>query len=442
MTLHIARTAAEEVYADLDNLPDGFAGIRKEAQKSFVRSGLPNRRVEEYKWTDLKRLVGQAYPPVSETGIAVPSGKLDDLCARSPFGRIATARLVFVNGRFDAGRSSMPQNISVEFLAGAAPQFALRKDDPVDALNLAYATDGAIITVTGKTPEPLELMFITAPGEPATVTTRNVIKLAKNAAATIFETHTGHDAPCLTNAVTNIEIGNGATLNRVRFEDDGAQTIRLANTVASLGQGAVLHDFALTQGSRTTRNQTFVTFTGQEAIVNISGAYMIAGQQHVDTTLVVNHAVPMCQSRELFKCVMDENARGIFQGKVIVAPGAQKTDGQQSANALLLSQGAEFDAKPELEIYADDVWCGHGATSGDLDQNQLFYLRARGIPERQAKALLIAAFAAAAFDEIENEAVRDAFNELAHGWLERRTSAAPSVIPAQAGIQGGTAGGQ
>ena len=267
------------------------------------------------------------------------------------------------------------------------------------------------------------MIFITAPDQPSTVTTRNAITLQDGAEFTVLETSIGHDKAYVANAVTEITLADNAVLNRVRLQEDGENAISLSNTAVTLGADAQLHDFTFTLGGKTVRNQGFVKFAGENALANMSGSYMLAGKQHVDTTLVVNHAVPSCQSRELFKCVMDENARGIFQGKVIVAPDAQKTDGQQSVNALLLSEGAEFDAKPELEIYADDVWCGHGATSGDLDENQLFYLKARGIPEAKAKALLIAAFAAAAFEEIQNEDVREIFTGLAQGWLDRRGNA-------------------
>jgi Fe-S cluster assembly protein SufD len=157
--------------------------------------------------------------------------------------------------------------------------------------------------------------------------------------------------------------------------------------------------------------------------VGVSGAYLLNGRQHADTRLVVDHAVPHGTSRELFKCVMDESARGVFQGKVIVRPGAQKTDGKQSSHALLLSERAEFDAKPELEIYADDVICGHGATSGELDEIQLFYLNSRGIPEVEAKSLLIAAFVGEAFDTVDNEAIRDELTRMTGEWLSGRSRA-------------------
>lgn len=424
MSIQIAKTAAEEVYADLDNLPDGFADIRQQAAQSIAATGLPNRRVEEWKWTDLRRIVDQAYPPA--IGGKVEIAKLEKLIAIAPYARIAGAGIVFINGVFDRERSTLPENVTVTPMAEAQqPGFSLREGDIIDALNLAYASDGVNIEVAKgqKVTTPIEMVFVNAPEQPSTLTIRNQINLKEGAELTVLETHVGHDDAYVSNHVTEVNIADKAVLNRVRLQEDGLKAIHLSNTISKLGTGSKLNDFTFTLGGKTVRNQGFVTFGGENALANTSGSYMIAGHQHVDTTLVVDHAVPACQSRETFKCVMDENARGIFQGKVIVAPDAQKTDGQQSANALLLAQGAEFDAKPELEIYADDVWCGHGATSGELDENQLFYLKARGIPETKAKALLIAAFAAAAFEEIENEQVRDVFNELAQGWLDRRGNA-------------------
>ena len=191
----------------------------------------------------------------------------------------------------------------------------------------------------------------------------------------------------------------------------------LSNLKGDLAEDSRLQDFTLTMGGATTRQQGFITFNGEHASAAVSGAYMLGGRQHADTRLVVDHAVPNCTSRELFKCVMDGDARGIFQGKVIVRQDAQKTDGKQSSHALLLSPTAEFDAKPELEIYADDVVCGHGATSGELDETLLFYLRARGIPEAKAKSMLIAAFVAESFDDVANDDVREQLGALSDSWL-------------------------
>jgi Fe-S cluster assembly protein SufD len=179
-------------------------------------------------------------------------------------------------------------------------------------------------------------------------------------------------------------------------------------------------DFSFASGGAVVRNQIFMRLSGQETNANISGASLLKGRQHIDNTMVVDHTVPHCTSREIFKSVVDDEARAVFQGKIIVHPHAQKTDGKMAANALLLSEAAEADAKPELEIFADDVVCGHGATVGALDEDLLFYLRARGIPQKEAEALLIQAFIGAAVETIANEAVREALMGEAERWLAAR----------------------
>jgi len=170
-------------------------------------------------------------------------------------------------------------------------------------------------------------------------------------------------------------------------------------------------------GAALARNQVYVGFDGEGSSADVSGACLARDRQHCDTTLVVEHRVPSCASRELFKLVLDDEARGIFQGKVVVAPDAQKSDGKQMAQALLLSETAEFDSKPELEIFADDVVCGHGATSGQIDEDLLFYLESRGLPEPEARAMLIQAFVGEAFEVVDNEVLREAFNAASAAWL-------------------------
>jgi Fe-S cluster assembly protein SufD len=203
----------------------------------------------------------------------------------------------------------------------------------------------------------------------------------------------------------------------VKADLESAEAIHLAHAHMTLGRNAGLRDFTLTAGARVSRQNGTYEFRGEGGDARISGSYLLSGKQHADTRLLVDHCVPRCTSRELFKCVMDESARGVFQGKVVVERDAQKTDGKQSSHALLLSPSAEFDAKPELEIYADDVICGHGATSGDIDENQLFYLRSRGITEAEAKSMLIAAFVEEAFEAIGHDGIRAALSAFAASWL-------------------------
>ena len=204
--------------------------------------------------------------------------------------------------------------------------------------------------------------------------------------------------------------------------------VHLSNWLVDLGADADYRGFHFTAGTALARNQISVLFTGTGGKIDLSGAFLARGNEHIDTTLVVDHAVPQCTSRELFKGVLDGHARGVFQGKVIVRPDAQKTDGKQMAQVLMLSPDTEFDSKPELEIYADDVVCGHGSTSADIDEDLLFYCQSRGIPEAQARALLIESFVGEALEKVEREDVRDALTELARTWLHAVAPAKGNVM--------------
>jgi Fe-S cluster assembly protein SufD len=191
--------------------------------------------------------------------------------------------------------------------------------------------------------------------------------------------------------------------------------------MAAIGAHARFNAFAFTTGGAVVRNQLFLRFNGEGTLAGIGGANLLRGRQHVDTTLVADHAAPGCQSRETFKSVLDDATRAVFQGKIIVRPGAQKTDAKMAAHALLLSDTAEADSKPELEIFADDVQCGHGATAGALDERLLFYLKARGIPAKEAEALLIQAFVGEAVEGIEHAGLREALMENVAAWLQARS---------------------
>ncbi len=378
---------------------------RTAAELAYGGELLPNPRMEDWKWTNLRTLIDRPYPP----RLDVPAKKADvaRMIKASCFAKVAATRMVFVNGHHDAAHSKLANGDTVSRLTA---------DEPVLQMNQAFATDGARLKLSGTADRPVELVFLTTDAEPRTIATRNMIEIAAGASATIIETHVGEGA-YLANSVTEVVLGEGARLDRIKIECEAPAALHLAHAHVTLGKNATLRDFTLTSGGRVTRQNGTYQFSGEGGDAKISGAYLLAGKQHADTRLVVDHAVPHCTSRELFKCVMDENARGIFQGKVIVRRDAQKTDGKQSSHALLLSDTAEFDAKPELEIFADDVVCGHGATSGDLNEDHIFYLRSRGVPENEAKSLLIAAFVGEAFETIEHDGIREALTSYAATWL-------------------------
>jgi Fe-S cluster assembly protein SufD len=358
--------------------------------------------MEDWRCTDLRQLIDRPYPP--RLAVAETETDIARLVAASPFAGVAGQRLVFVNGRH---RPDLSQRAN-----GGATAHGPADGELILAMNGAFADDGARLSLAGNADLPVELVFITSRGAARAIAIRNVIEVEAGASATIIETHLG-EGTYLTNSVTEMRLGAGARLDRIKFEGEGVDAVHLAHALATLGPGARLADFTLHAGARLSRQNGTYVFEGEEAEARISGAYLLSGRQHVDTRLVVDHKVPRCLSRELFKCVLDGESRGIFQGKVIVRPDAQKTDGKQSSHALLLSPNAEFDAKPELEIFADDVVCGHGATAGDLDADHLFYLESRGIPAAEARALLVAAFVGEAFEAVAHEDARLALADFA-----------------------------
>ncbi len=366
---------------------------------------LPHRRMEDWRWTDLRQMIDKPYPP--RQSVVAGQADIDRLLKSSPFAKLAAQRMVFVNGHYDVKRSKLTSS-AVE--CRAAPS------EPVQQMNVAFATDGARLVLSGVIDTPVELVFIATAAAPRAIATLNVIEVAAGASATLIETHIG-EGSYLSNSVTEIRIGDGARLDRVKVEHEAADAVHLAHAHVTLGKQVTLREFTLTSGAKLNRQNGTYNFIGEGTDAKISGAYLLDGKQHADSRLVVDHQVPHCTSRELFKCVMDGHARGIFQGKVIVRPHAQKTDGKQSCNALLLSETAEFDAKPELEIYADDVACGHGATSGDLNHDHLFYIESRGIEPEDAKSMLIAAFVGEAFETIEHDGIREALTDYAASWL-------------------------
>jgi Fe-S cluster assembly protein SufD len=355
---------------------------------------LPNRREEEWKWTDLRRLVDRPY------GAAVPADRnsVERLFAQSPFAGLKGPRLVIANGVVVEELSKL---VGIKLGKGAP---AIGHEDVLLSLNSKIGAVGMTLNFEGSVGQPVVVIFVTT-GENTAVATRLHLDVAEGASASVIEIHLGEGA-YLHNPVVTTTIGKGARLDRVKVEQEAASAQHLSHVIATLGANAIFSDFTLTVGAALSRQNVNVDFTGKGGNLRVNGSYLLRDSQHADTRLIVDHKVPHCTSRELYKCVMQEKSRGVFQGKVIVRADAQKTDGKQSSHALLLSESAEFDAKPELEIYADDVVCGHGTTCGDLDHDHLFYLRSRGIPEIAARSLLVQAFLAEAIEGVENETVR------------------------------------
>jgi Fe-S cluster assembly protein SufD len=441
MTIHQtkirqAATPSEQRYLDLyadvaAKLPGAqvpqVREWREAALDQFALRGLPHRRVEEWKYTDLRTLMPEVYPLAGLSGTA-PKVSLEAVLGKALAG-LDSYRAVFVGGTFEPQLSNLQGAPGVTFqplrtamadergVAQAIGTLPLLKGDQIAALNTAFVTDGAILSVASDTKleKPIHLIFIAAADSPSLFSTQNAISVGAGADVSLIETH-ATTIPGQAFALTRLGIGAQASLRHVRV-NLGAGDKFLSSLVAELASGAQYDPFQITAGGALTRAQASIRFEEEGARCHYSGAMLLRGQQHADFTLVVNHAAPGCESRELVKAVLDGRSHGVFQGKVIVERGAQKTDGKQMANALLLSDDAEFDSKPELEIYADDVACNHGATAGQLDEDLMFYLRARGIPEDQARSLLIAAFIGEALDKVKDEALHEALQEKVDAWL-------------------------
>jgi Fe-S cluster assembly protein SufD len=417
MNAHAPTTAAEAAYIDA---AAALAPARREAFARFSATGMPHRRLEEWRWSDLRQRLDRPYPPAAPTAYDRPA--VERLVAASPFPAVAPVRLVLVDGVFRPELSKLPGTDELAVAWSEAISGVDADGEPLEALNGAFAPGTLRLDVASGQADSrwVELVFVTTAREQATYAARVEISVGEGATLRLAEAHLGAEGAFVSLPVVAITLGGGARLDRVKAATEPETAHHLASTVLTLGANAIVRDYTLTMGAGFTRHQQTVRFTGEGGDARIAGSYLLKDRQHCDTRLVVDHRVPHCTSREVFKVVMDDEARGIFQGKVIVRPGAQKTDGKQSSHALLLSPAAEFDAKPELEIFADDVVCGHGATAGDIEEDHLFYLRARGIPEAEAKALLIEAFVAEAFGDDMEEGVREALADMARGWLARR----------------------
>jgi Fe-S cluster assembly protein SufD len=431
-----AETALAEAFAaNRAKLPGdrGIAERRAAAFRSFDAHGLPHRRIEEWKYTDLRALMRDAKPLA-----APPDARAKERAKRA--GRLLAGidarRITFVDGAFvpelsdlaglESGLTIRPM---AQALAESDPLLlsrlatAVPTEDVAVSLNTAFMSDGALVHVArdAKLDRPIHLVFAFGSDTAAALFTRSAVVIEDGARATLLESHEGPEGlDYQVNTALELFVGEGAEVDHVKIGTEGTHAIHVSTLMISLGRNARLRDLVYTTGGAVIRNQLFVRFAGEGANLALNGATLIKGRQHVDNTLLVDHAVPGGFSRELNKSVLDGDSRAVFQGKIVVRPGAQKTDGKMMSQALLLSENAEADNKPELEIFADDVQCGHGATAGALDENLLFYLKARGIPQAEAEALLIEAFVGETVAIVEHEGIKDALTGAAAEWLRAR----------------------
>ena len=433
----IIKTAAEQQLAagwqEAKGRLPGPALLRATAFERFAATGLPHRRVEEWKYTDLRALMRDAKPLAEAPDGAAKARAKEAGAALSP---IEGRRLVLVDGSFVAELSdlaALESGLRVRSLAQALATgdravtgligTVAPTDDVAVALNTAFMGDGVVIEIAeGATlTRPLHLVFVSSGRRPASVFTRSLALIGARARVMLVESHEGPEG-CddQVNTALELAVGDEAHVDHIKLTGAGAGSLHISSLMAAVGARARFNEFLFTTGATVVRNQLFVRFEGEGTVAGIRGATLLRGRQHADTTVVADHVAAACTSRELFKSVLDDESRGVFQGRITVRPNAQRTDAKMATHALLLSQGAEADNKPELEIFADDVQCGHGATAGALDEDLLFYLKARGIPAKEAESLLIEAFVGEAVEGIEHAGLRDALMEQVAAWLRTR----------------------
>lgn len=350
---------------------------------SFVERS--RREKEQWRYTDLESLLA-ALPSPAASNANIPAQDAAD----------EATRLIFVNGVWQAKKSHF----------GSVPSCILM-GDLENGYNLILGEHTCLIA------QPIELIFVTDDSAPREIAVKLSIDVGDNGRLTLLEKHLASKS--ITTMETDITLHPHAKFVHAKLVQGGAH---LANTKVRVANGGYYNNFALLRGGAPARNEIDVMLEGEEAQAALNGVMMLRNTEHADTTTRITHKAPNCASRQIYKTVLDGKARGVFQGKIIVAQDAQKTDGYQLSRALLLSDQAEMDAKPELEIYADDVKCSHGSAIGDLDENALFYLRARGLSETESRALLIQAFVTEMLGEIQIEEWRDIFRREMEGWLQ------------------------
>ena len=406
--------------------PAAVVDLRRRAFERFTALGMPTPRLERWRFTNVAPIAETAFAP------AAPADRAAAAAAVSHAAAGVDARLAFVNGRHVAPASEaaeLPDGVEVSSLADALASetgpagtasmveahlasCAHIDDEAFTALNTALLRDGAVVRAPANTviEEPIELLFVTSPpagGLRVMTHPRVLVVVGENAQVRLVESYVGGgESPYLTNAVTEVIAGPNAAVDHYKLVRESPAAYHVASMHVRLGRGAVFSSHAVTLGGAIVRNDAQALLDGEGADCTLNGLYLANGRRLVDNHTTIHHAKPHCTSHELYKGILAGAARAVFNGKIIVAIDAQKTDARQTNKALLLSEDAQINTKPELEIFADDVKCTHGATVGQLDEDALFYLRARGLGLDQARSVLIHAFASDLLGRIGIEPLR------------------------------------
>ena len=400
--------------------------LRKDALKQFRETNFPTLRNEEWKYTDISSIVKLNFTPAINS---TPERFTKEQINKFLFKDFDCHLLVFVNGIYSEELSlinNLPKGVvvgSLKKLAKENPSVIdsyigkLSKiDNAFNALNTAYAVDGLVIVVPdGKILEkPIQVLYLNSSSDETMLASpRNLIVVGKNSQASVIANYRGiSEKAYLNNSVTEIFIDEDAIINLYKIQNESDEAYHIEKVQATQKKNSVLNHYNITFGGAIVRNDINSVLDGENIETHYYGLYMINGKQHVDNHTFVDHAKPNCMSNELYKGILDDNARGVFNGKIIVRQDAQKTNAYQQNKTILLSKTATIDTKPQLEIFADDVKCSHGATVGHLDDVSEFYIRSRGVPQELAKSMLIRAFANDVIETIKIEPLKEQINHM------------------------------
>ena len=404
--------ALVEAFAErISLLPgDGAVMVKRDDAIEQIKAGLPTRRVESWHYTDLRRLLS-AVPPHDETANAKEIAPLLD----------GSAVLPLLNG-VASGKTPAIEGVTVQRLAEKLTDGSFAPaldphgaDDAVGAVNAAFVADGYFLDIAAgaELAAPVELQNVQAGGQ---THVRLPVRVGDGAKATIVERQTGSGA-AFVSSVSHLMLGDDAEIVWLIVQEQPDDTTHFGQFNAQLGKNSKLTLFIMNAGGKLVRQEVHVTAAGEGSTFTLRGVNLLAGDTHTDVTMVLDHVVPQTASTEIIRNVVTGRAKGVFQGRINVAQYAQKTDAKMACNTLLLSDDGEFSSKPELEIFADDVQCGHGATVTEINANHLFYLMARGIDEKTARGLLVKAFLAEVVEELDDEAMVDALEAILDHWF-------------------------
>lgn len=419
--------------------PTWVTAARKTAMARFAELGFPTLKDEDWRFTNVAPIAKLPFRPALELA---QHGLTPDTLTRYAFAGLRGTRLVFVNGHFSPELSSLapqPEGVKISSLKQALLSDAAlveehlfrhaRTDDSAfAALNTAFFQDGALIFVPADkaVTQPVHLLFVSTGKENgAAAHPRNLIVAERGSQVTVIESYVSlTDAASVTNTVTELIAGDNAVVEHVKFQDESPHAFHIAGLAAHFGRASNVVSHSLALGAKLSRTNIHANLVGEGLECILNGLYLTRGDQLADHHMIVEHAQPHCASHEYFNGILADKSKGVFHGRILVRPGAQKTDAKQTNKNLLLSDDATADTKPQLEIYADDVKCTHGATVGQLDDQSIFYLRTRGIGLETARRMLIHAFAGEIIERVRNEAIREELDKLVWDRLEQHEKVA------------------